>query len=62
MVYFWLYAADCMPSFNPIMIENYAALKLQGGGLGLRLKDGFGVNPRIVGWSLMIVIGWTYRG
>ena len=26
MVYFRHYAADCMPSFNPVMIECYAAL------------------------------------
>ena len=25
-VYFRHYAADCMPSFNPIMVEGYAAL------------------------------------
>ena len=25
-VYFIHYAADCMPSFNPIMVEGYAAL------------------------------------
>ena len=25
-IYFRHYAADCMPSFNPLMVEGYAAL------------------------------------
>ena len=33
-----------------------------GGGSGLRLNDGFDVKLDIVGWSLMIVFGWTLRG
>ena len=43
--YFRHYAADCMLSFNPIMVEGYAALfKLHGGGSGLRLNDSLHVK------------------
>ena len=31
-------------------------------GSGLRLNDGFDVKLERVGWSLMIVFGWTLRG
>ena len=30
--------------FNPILVEDYAALYLHGGGSGLRLNDGFDVE------------------
>ena len=46
------YAADCMPSSNPILNENYAALftyELQGGGSCLRLNYGFDVKLYVVG-------------
>ena len=35
--------------FNPIMVEDYAALLLHGAGSDLRLNDGFDVKLEIVG-------------
>ena len=34
---------------------------MHGSGSGLRLNYGFDVKLEIVGWSLMIVFGWTHR-
>ena len=35
---------------------------LQGGRSGLRLYNGSGVKPQLVGWCLMLICSWTHRG